>query len=253
MSKLIPRLLCAALLILALPTAAAADTLLRLATHQDAHQLAGRQQPARDGEIEVWIGDGRVSRSDGNTTVIYVAADDRLFLVDHGAETYSVVELPIDFASLVPEQMKEMTEMWKMSATVEATDDSRDIDGWKARRYEMEMTNPAGLAIRTDLWVSRDVELGDQALGLYRSLASKMLEMQPGGAEVADQLAKIEGFPVLQEATIDMGGTSLATREALESIERDVEPPAGTYEVPEGYAEQELGAGAPGRAGMPGA
>jgi hypothetical protein len=224
----------AAFLPLAFAGAAGADTLLVLKAHQDAGEIAGQQQPARDSTVELWIGDGRVSRNDDQ--VKFVLRPDEVVIVNHAERTYSVLELPIDLAKLLPPGMEEATEMWKAKAKVLPGEERRKIGEWNARRYTIEVTNAMGLAVRTEMWTTTEVDFDVEA---YHRLARQMLALQPGTAELAAEMAKVEGFPVLQETTVDIAGGTVTTREELVSVETK-EPPADAYGPPAGYELTDL-------------
>jgi len=229
----------AALLPLALAGAAGADTLLVLKAHQDAGVVAGQQQEARDSTVELWIGDDRISRSDDQSKL--VLRPDELVIVNHGERSYSVLELPADFKKLLPAGMEKQAEMWKLEAKVTPGEERRKIGDWNARRYTIEMTNPMGLAVRAEMWTTTELAIDFEA---YHRLARQMLALQPGTAELAAEMAKVEGFPVLQETTLDIGGGQVTTREELVSVE-EKEPPADAYGVPAGYERAELPMAAP--------
>jgi len=217
----------------ALAGAAGADTLLVLKAHQDAVVVAGRQQEARDATVEIWIGDGQISRNDEQGK--FVMREDEVVIINHGERIYSVLELPIDLEELLPPGMAEQVEMWKLQVEVTPSDERKEIGEWTARRYAVEVTNPMGLAIRTDMWASTEVDVDLEA---YHRLARQMLALQPSTAELAAEMAKVEGFPVLQETTVDVAGSTVTTREELVSVEKK-EPPADAYGVPEGYTKSE--------------
>lgn len=231
-SKL-PLRVAAALLPLALAAGAAdADTLLTLKSHQDAIEFAGQSQPAQDSTIEVWIGKDQISRSDERSTLI--VRQDEMVVVNHTAKTYTVLDLPLDFEKLVPPEMKQMAEMFKLRAKVTPTAENKKIGDWNVRRYDLEMTNPSGMAITTVMWTTRDLEIDYPT---YQKLAAQTMAMA-GGAELAAEMVKLEGFPVLQETTIDMAGNTVKNREELVSAETKA-PTATAYSVPEGYTETE--------------
>jgi hypothetical protein len=52
-------------------------------------------------------------------------------------------------------------------------------------------------------------------------------------------MQQIEGFPVIEEADVEMAGSRFKTREELVSAETK-DAPAGTYDPPAGYAAQAL-------------
>lgn len=228
--------LAAAALTLAAAAPAAADTLLTLESHRGPGPETGPGDgPAAEEEtatVEVWIGDGRIRRDDGR---VAMALDgDRLLLINHDESTYSVLELPVDLESMLPEDMRRMAAAWKPQVSVEPSDESREIGGWKARRWDVEVTSPMGLAIHNRLWVTRDLAI-DYAV--FEQLTRALASLQPGGGAAMDELAAIDGFPVLVESTADFGGRTMESSERLVSVEQR-EPPAGLYQPPEGYDEK---------------
>ena len=231
--------LAAVLLPLALAGGAGADTLLVLKAHQDAAEVAGQRHEAKDSTIELWIGEDRISRNDDQ--VKFVMRPDEILIVDHARKVYSVLALPADLAKLLPPGAETAPEMWKVDAEVTASDERKKIGEWNARRYSVEVTNPMGLAVRTELWASTELDID---LAAYHRMARQMLEMQPGTEELAAEMAKVEGFPVLQETTVDVAGSMVTTREELLSVETR-QPPADAYDPPAGYARTELPMAAP--------
>jgi len=242
LAKALTTLALAATPTLAAAAPAAADTLMTLQGHRDGFEVEGNPQPAEDASIQLWLGKDRVRRDDGKTAAILRADLSRLILVNHQAKTYSVVELPIDFDALIPAEARQVAEMWKMTAKVAPSEETRKIGDWNARRYDVDITNAMGLAIHTVLWTSRDLDIDYEPV---KRLSLTLAELQPGGADAVKDLAKVDGFPVLQEITFDMGGgASVASTEKLVSVE-EREPPAGNYDPPPDYAEKPLSAGPP--------
>jgi hypothetical protein len=224
----------AALALISAPPATA-DSLLTLESHRGgapgAEPGGGPAAEEETSTVEMWIGDGRIRRDDGR--VAMVLDGDRLLLINHDEETYSVLELPIDLESMLPEEMRRMAATWKPQISVEPSEESREIGGWKARRWDVEVTSAMGLAIHNRLWVTRDLDIDYAA---FEQLTRAMASLQPGGGAAMDQLAAIDGFPVLVESTADFGGRTMESSERLVSVERR-EPPAGLYQPPDGYTE----------------
>lgn len=217
---------------------AAADTLLTLQGHRDAFQFQGQQQPAEDTAITLWMGKDRIRRDDGKTAAILQSGKNRLILINHPSKTYTVVSLPIDFDAILPPEAKKYADMMRMKATVTLTDETKKIGAWNARRYDVEITNAMGLAIRTSLWASRDLPID---IDRFKALSLALAGLQPGGTEAVEDLAKVDGFPVLQEISFDMAGQVVASSEKLLSVE-ERDAPAGTYDPPAGYTEQPFNA-----------
>lgn len=220
-----PRRAVAALLFL-LATPALADTLLTVRSSIEGLKIA----PSQAEPIRIWIGGekgDRLRRDEGETSYILRLDRGKLYVVNHADKTYSELPLPIDARKIgAPPEMQ-------VKAQVTATDETKKIGSWSARKYKVDITNPAGLHLDTTVWASPDVA-SHQAL---TRLAASIAALQPGSADWAQKLSQIEGFPVLQEADVTMGTSHFKTREELVGIETK-DAPAGTYEPPAGYTAQ---------------
>ena len=219
---------------------AAADTKLEMKSHTDAFQMMGQEQPARDSEVTFWIAPDRVRRDDGSNAFIYRGDQDKLYVVDHEQKTYSVIPLPVDFLALMPAEMRGQMEgflqQMSMDATVTPTEETKEINGWNVRRYDVSMANGMGMKIDSTVWATQEIEADIEAFkGLYAAMGS----LQPGGQEAVDEMMKIEGVPVLTETTISGMGSSFSSKDELQAASQ-AEAPAGIYEVPEGYTENEF-------------
>jgi len=73
---------------------------------------------------------------------------------------------------------------------------------------------------------SRHHHLGQQGHRRHQAYG-KLAALQPGSAEWPRQMQQIEGFPVLQESDVTMGGSHFKTREELATVETK-DAPAGT-------------------------
>ncbi len=235
--------------------AARADTRLEMKNHTGEVAAMGHTQPASDSQSTFWIGKTAARRDDGQREVLVRFDRDKLYLVNHETKTYSALDLPVDLASLVPpaqrQQMSQMLEMMKMEATVVPSDEHKTIHGWDARRYDAHLSSQMGKVDLT-LWMTDGIDVDQEA---FKKLTQAMASLQPGGAGVADELLKLKGVPVLIETQVQMMGASTSSREELVSADSDATPPAGTYEVPEGYTEtafNPMGGGPPGAGAPPG-
>lgn len=236
----IPTFALGLILAAALAAAAGADTRLELKSHTDAYQMMGQAQPAQDRDVTLWIAPDRVLRVDGESAFLYRGDRDRLYLIDHGEESYSVLDLPVDIFSMLPAetraQMEGFLDQMAMSATVTPTDERKEIHGWSTRRYDVRMENEMGMRIDSTVWTTDEI---DADLEAFRGLYAAMGSLQPGGASAVEELMKVPGVPVLSETTVTGMGGSFDSREELVSA-AEAEAPPGTYEVPEGYTETEF-------------
>lgn len=236
----IPTLVLTLILAAALAAPAAADTRLTMESHTDAFQMMGQTRPAQDVTITYWIGDDRALRDDGERGFLLRGDRKELYVLDHQAETYSVIDLPVDFASLVPpesrEQMEQMLQAMEMTATVTPTDERREINGWQARRWDVHLENRMGMTVDSEVWVTDAIDADAESL---RRLTRAFASLQPGGGGAVEEILKIEGVPVLTETRMAGMGGSTSSREELVAASQEEAPP-GTYEVPEGYTEAPL-------------
>lgn len=215
------RLLLPLLLLLAVP--AAADSLLTIRSSIEGLKM----DLPRTGEIKIWIGGDKLRRDEADSSYILRLDLGKLYVVNHAEKTYSELAVPGDLekiASPVAVQLK---------VQVTATSETKKIGNWTARKYKVDLSNPEGLHLDTTIWASKEIASHEA----YSRLAASLAALQPGASEWARKLEQIEGFPVLQEANVDMAGSRFKTREELVSVET-IDAPAGAYEIPAGYTVQ---------------
>jgi hypothetical protein len=226
MSRRAPLALLLILLAAVQAVPASADTVLTLKSRIDGLRIPG--QPAET-ESRLWLAGDKLRRDDGETSVILRLDRNKLYLVNHADQTYNELSFPIDpqqFAVAGP-----AADAMKVVARVTPTNEVKKIRDWSARKIRVEISNAAGVKLDTTMWMSPDLDSG----GAFRKLAVSLAALQPGNADWARKLEQIEGFPVLQEADVQMGDTRFKTREELVAVEAK-DAPAGFYEPPAGYA-----------------
>jgi len=219
------RLLLSLFLLAAAP--AAADSLLTLRSSIEGLKM---DQP-RTGEVKIWIGGDKLRRDEADSSYILRLDRGKLYVVNHSEKTYSELAIPGDLqrvASPASAQLK---------VQVTATAETKKIGNWTARKYKVDLSNPEGLRLDTTIWASKDIASHEA----YNRLAASLAALQPGAAEWARKLEQIEGFPVLQETDVTMGGSRFKTREELISVET-LNAPAGAYEIPAGYTARPFAA-----------
>ena len=219
------RFLPALLLLLAAP--AWADTLLTVRSTVEGLKMDQPQSP----EVKIWIAGDKLRRDEGDSSYILRLDRSKLYIVDHADKTYSELPLPIDL------QKNAAPAAVQLKVQVTSTNETKKIGSWNARKYKVDVSNPAGLHLDTTIWASKDIA----AYPAYNRMAASLAALQPGSGEWARQLEQIEGFPVVQEADVTMGTSRFRTREELVAVE-DREAPANAYEVPSGYTAQPFGA-----------
>lgn len=213
---------------------AAADSLLTLKSHADAFQIAGEAQPAKDNEVRVWVAGDKVRRDEGDASMILRLDRNRLFILHHPEKTYTEVKLPVDFLRLMPKGKEDLGTVWaekmKLAVTLTPTEETKKVNGWTARRAQMDIASAMGMKIVTTLWLSK--EIADYPV--LNKLTSALAALQPGAADWSQKLAQMDGFPVLKEDEVDFTGAHFKTREELVSVETKTAP-ANSWDPPVGY------------------
>ena len=216
---------------------AAADTKIVRMSHTDAFTMMGQTQPAQDEQSVTWMGDGRMRMDRGGSTFIVRPDLKQLLFVDHGTKTYRKVDLPIDMTKLMPPGMGEqMMQMMKFQATVTPSAETRPVEKWTARRFDVSLTSMM-MNMKSTVWATKEVKLD---ISTYNDLHEQIVLMQPGMSAVINEMRKIEGFPVLTEGVVTMMGSEVKNSEKVTAVEEGLTAPAGTYDPPAGYTEQEF-------------
>jgi hypothetical protein len=217
-------------------SAATADSLLTVHTHVDAFAIAGKKQPAQDGQVRIWVGASAVRRDDGTTSAILRLDRNKLYLIDHEDKAYSALDVPVDLQRMVSDAdrpvLAQLVAATRVQVAVSGTSENKQIGRFAARRFDVVVSGSAGKVFDSTVWASRDVPGYEAANRIAASLAA----LQPGSADWARELERLPGFPVLQETELEMTGAKVRSREELVAVESQA-PPSG-YELPAGYKER---------------
>ncbi len=200
------------------PAIAAADTVLTLQS-----SIQGLKDQPQPGPVKVWIDGDKLRRDEGETSYVLRIDRGKLYILNHEDKTFTELAVADLLKTVAPPQAQ-------ITVKVTATSDTKKVGSWNARKYKVDIRNPMGLHLDTTIWASKDVA----SYQAYNRLAASLAALQPGAADWARKLETIEGFPVLQEADVEMGGSRFKTREELVSVET-LTAPEGSYEVPKGY------------------
>ena len=218
---------------------AGAEYKVELQHHQDGFAMMGQTQAPTDEEHVTWIGDKKLRMDQGSSSTIVQVGAGKMVLIDHDDKTYTEVDLPVDLASLMPPGMAEqMLAMLKFDVTVTASDETKKVGEWNAKRYDMKMTS-AMMSLDTVIWASTQTPIDHSA---FFDLFSVVMSLQPGMDSMMEQMRQIDGYVVSQEGTMSMkfmGETTVGSSDVVKSIEK-VDAPAGNYEPPDGYAKEEF-------------
>ncbi len=158
---------------------AAADFKVVKQTHQDGFTIMGQTQPPEDREQTTWIGKDMMYMDQGDSATIVRVDIMKLYVINHAAKTYHVLDLPVDLSTHVPPEMQPMLAMMQFEVTVTPTEEYKQVGEWKARRYDMSMTSQM-FSMKSTMWVTKVEGYDPEA---FNSMYVHLNSLQPGMAD----------------------------------------------------------------------
>lgn len=216
------------------PFAAKADHLIKGKKHTDAMSMMG--QPAKDEDTTTWLGKDKMRQDVGDVTNLIRMDINKMYIIDHAGKTYSEMDLPLNLDDILPPEAKQMMDAMDISSSITATGETQTINNWSCQKYLVEISVSMmgmDMPIKMDMWTSKDLGVN---LNEYKELYTQILETNPVFKDFIGEFEKIEGYPILTEFSMTMMGTEQKSKEEVLSAEK-ISPPAGTYDLPEGYTK----------------
>jgi hypothetical protein len=213
-----------------------ADFVLTQKKHTDAYTIGTKEIPAKDATSVMWIGKDRMRIEEGDKITIIRQDTKKMIVLDTKAQTATTIDLPFDMKKyLMPEAAGLVDNMPKPKCTVTPSEEKKKIKDWNTTKFTVEMTSPMGKGGTVqEMWVTKDLQLDTAGL---RDMWSTMFTIVPGGSAIAEEMKKIDGFPVVTDRTEKRGQTDVKSHEELVSVEKK-DAPEGAYDVPKDYKER---------------
>ena len=168
--------------------------------------------------VTYWLASDRTARLAEDGRIIGRLDRGESYFVSTADRSYRVIEIGGEASS---------DENARSSFDVTNTGETRQIGPWKAVRHTMRV-EMGGEPTEIELWV------GDVGVGMEEFRAFIAAFAQAQGTEWMRGYLELGGFPLRQEMRM---GPMLVWQEVI-SIE-EATAPAGTYDVPAGYAKRE--------------
>ncbi|HEV3075326.1 MAG TPA: DUF4412 domain-containing protein [Thermoanaerobaculia bacterium] len=231
-------------LVLALPLAAAlggvlavragADLVITVKGHAEGFKVGNRTQEPRDSDVKIWLSANKMRRDEGSLSAIVRLDRKKLYLVNHTDKTFSVVDLPIDWAKLVPSGDREKFQQFvaenQLTASITPNAETRKIHAWNTHRVDVDLTSAHGPRVSMQMWLTKDLDL----YAAYNKMSGVLASLQPSSADWARKVGALDGFPVYQETTVSVGGASFKSHEEVAAANVQAVPDV-TYDPPAGF------------------
>jgi len=240
-------ILTAMILMLAFPMLVNADTMIKQVGERGAFEAMGQKNPATTDTSTIWLGEGKSAMNQGDTAAVVMLYDKNvIYMIDHAKKSYA--EVPLDAlgdmekmmgggeeAKKKMEAMKPMMEMMKMKATVTPTEETMKIGDWNCKKYNVKISMGMGGA-DMEIWATEDAKVDyDKVAELTNSFKGVL----PGYDEFVTEMKKVKGLAIKTVHTVNMMNVEIkSTNEIVEIKEMDA--PAGTYSLPEGYKKTDM-------------
>ncbi len=229
------RILTSAALLCAPVFAAPTDTMMVRKVHTEAMKGGPVERPAKDETQTIWIAKDRVRVDSDESSVIVRIDQKKMYMLDPKEKTYSVIDMPLDMKKYLPANMAESYDKMKASfqAKVTATDETKKIKDWNAKKYEVSLSGGMG-GMTEEIWTTKDISIDASA---FLEMVRMRAMMMPGGDAMMDELKKLDGVPVMADRTQKTMGGAVKTHEEVVSVEQK-DAPAGSFDVPKDYKEK---------------
>lgn len=235
-------------LLIMLPLAIQAGSVMKVKTVTEAHSMMGQDAPRSETVHTYYFADGNVRADLGDTlSMIYSTGGEAVKMLRHNPKSWMAMPLKGAIDSLAKEleekrgkeaaeQMKRMMESsMRLSAEVTPTDETKEIKGFECRKYNVLMSMGM-VKNEMEWWVTDDIDFDYELLPFasWSQLASF-----PGFEEATVEMAKIGGMTVQgTNRTLVMQDTIVTTTELLSAEKQDIDP--AKFAIPEGYTQETL-------------
>ncbi|MBC7362357.1 MAG: hypothetical protein H5U06_08765 [Candidatus Aminicenantes bacterium] len=225
------------ILILLLFMSLSADIYIKTRVNVDPINAYGQVIPARETYAEQWVSDDFYLVSDGVLSYLFDLKKNLLYLILHRTKSYIEVAPPVDYASLLPEELSQMAQsLQQMTLTVTPTGETKIINNIKCQGYRLEMTMMM-YPIEMKIWASEELPVNLKKF--LEKVQPEIIKMQlrATGPAVAE-IQKIKGLWIAYDTKAQMMGMEVTSR--AEVVELSQKPASkGIYSVPAGYVKKD--------------
>ena len=236
-----------------------ADTYMKEKKHTDGIKMMGQEQPATDEITEIWITSKGIRSDSPKGSMMILVDEKKIIMVDHEKKTYT--EMPMNIGDITSQAAKEagkdneeaeemgqanqammqgmMQGMMKMEITVQPTTETKKINNWNCKKYNMTMNTFMG-PMSNEIWATEDLKI-DKAMYARMTTAfmSAMPGMQSGSENMMKEVEKIKGVQVFSISKYQMMGQTISSSTELLEF-KDGAAPANLFKIPAGYKKKAM-------------
>ncbi len=211
------------------------------------------EQSQRSGETErtMWISSDKIRSDDKDQSFIMLLDKNIFYIINHKEKSY--MEMPMNMGDFMKRKMEKegikeddmekymnmAPGMSKLKVSVTPTGEQKKIGNWNCKKYIQKIETMMG-PTTSEIWATEDLKMDYE---LYNKFSSAFLGQQPGAqqmsSEIAEEMKKIKGVPVLTTTTVEMMGTSMKSSQELVEFKEGTAP-AGTFDLPKGYKKKKM-------------
>ncbi|MGB9837012.1 MAG: hypothetical protein ACPLRX_09775 [Candidatus Saccharicenans sp.] len=215
-----------------------ADVYIKAKISTDPINAYGQNIPAREIITEQWIGNDFYCQKSGEAaSTIYDLKKNKIYLILHQSKSYLELTPPINYASLLPEEMSQMAQaLEQLTISVKPTGETRVINNIKCQGYQVEMNvlmSPTSMAV----WASEELPVNLKTF--LEKVWPELIKLELKGNDKAlTELSKIKGLWMAYETHVQTMGLEISSRYEVQEISKKT-PPPGIYSVPAGYKKKD--------------
>jgi len=235
------------ILMLAFPMLVNADTMIKQVGKRGAFEAMGQKNPATSDTSIIWLGENKSAMNQGDTASVITLYDKNvIYMIDHVKKSY--VEVALDAlgdmekmmgggeeAKKQMEAMKPMMDMMKMNATVTPSDQTMKIGDWNCKKYDVKIAMGMGGA-DMEIWATKDAKVDFEKVA---DLTNSFKAMLPGFDQYITEMKKVEGLAIKTVHKVNMMNVEIQSTNTIIEI-KDMDAPAGTYDLPKDYKKTEM-------------
>jgi hypothetical protein len=215
------------------------DSRIKEKSYTESYYYGGVVQPAEESEREIWIGQKKLCSINDNWKFIVDINQNLMVIINREDSSYVECSLPFEWSKIVSPKLVGMLKSFETKGSVTPTGNTKKIDNWECQEYEVNSyILYQGSKINendTKIWASVEVLTDNKN---YAQLISIMRKFANYDSSYIQQLGKITGYHVSRESFFYPKGFSVASNQKIIEV-KEIDPPAGLYEIPAGYSKKE--------------